>query len=146
MSTTPWFRATSPAEQQRVAAAWKDAPLANLELLGMLLDTAREQVLEFAPEIPADTTVEVVDNGDGTLTLSGPGVTENGDGTISLGVTEPPTRYALAQLQQAKHLWNSGRVAANGETGADGFSFAPRPLDKDIQRIIRPIAGVASVF
>lgn len=145
MSTTPWFRATSSAEQQRVAAAWKDAPLTNLELLGMLLDTAREQVLEFAPAIPAETTVEIIDNGDGTLTMNG-GFTDNGDGTLSLGTTDPPTRYVLAQLQQAKHLWNSGRVAANGESGADGFSFAPRPLDKDIQRIIRPVSGVADVF
>ena len=91
----------------------------------MILETAREQVEEYAPAITAETAHYW-----------------GADGTM----INPPTRYVYAQLQQAKNLWNAGRVMGNGEAGADGWSFVPRPLDKDIQRIIRPTSGVASVY
>jgi hypothetical protein len=111
---TPWYSAADTTAQQRVVAAWKDAPLTNAEVLGMLLEIAREQVLEYAPEQPAGAPV--------------------------------PTRFVWAQLQHAKHLWNAGRVSGAGEAGTGEFSYAPRPLDKDIQAIIRPRKGVADVF
>jgi hypothetical protein len=111
---TVWYSADSDSAQRRVIAAWKDAPLTNVELLGMLLDIAREQVLEYAPARPVDAPV--------------------------------PTRFVWAQLQHAKHLWNAGRVTGAGEAGTGEFSYAPRPLDKDIQNIIRPRGGVPSVF
>lgn len=112
-----WFSANSPEALQRVVAAWKDAPLTNVEVVGMLLEIAMEQVLEYAPadEPPADEV-------------------------------SAPTRYVWAQLQQAKHLWNAGRVAPGGDVGAGDFVYAPRPLDRDIQRIIRPTSGVPNVF
>ncbi|SDO77650.1 hypothetical protein SAMN04487848_2055 [Microbacterium sp. ru370.1] len=46
--------AEDPATVQRLRAAWKDAPIENLEVLDMILDTAKAQVIAYAPELPSD--------------------------------------------------------------------------------------------
>jgi hypothetical protein len=110
-----WYSAATPEEQERILAAWVDAPIGNKELCQMLLDVAREQVLAYAPapdpHLPGDP------------------------------VPDPPARYVLAQLQQVRNLYNAGRAAGDGEVGADGFTFRPFPLDRTIKAIIRPIDG-----
>ncbi|MFN3948015.1 hypothetical protein [Microbacterium sp.] len=108
-----WYTADSPAAQQRVVDAWKDAPVSNVELLEMILEVACQQVLAYGNEAEGFTV---------------------------------PTRFVYAQLQQAKNLWNAGRVDSAGDVGPEGFSFTPRPLDKTVQNIIRPRSGVADVF
>lgn len=108
-----WYTAEDAAAQQRVKAAWVDAPVQNVELLGMLLSVARDQVLAFAPA-PAPQPPEEP-------------------------VPDPPDRYVLAQLMQVRNLWNAGRVTGDGETGAEGFTFRPYPLDNTIKAVIRPI-------
>lgn len=140
-----WYTADDAEAQQRVVAAWKDAPLVNTEVLGMLLDIAKEQVIEYAPHGEPAAEVRTM------LERLGYPAAQVTAALTALGVapsvnTAPPLRFVWAQLQQAKHMWNAGRVAANGEVGADGFTFVPRPLDKDIQRIIRPVSGVANVL
>lgn len=75
----------------------------------MILATAKEQVLAFAPALVVDAAV--------------------------------PDRLVYAQLQQAKNLWNAGRVSSGGEVGMDQYSYTPRPLDKTIKSIIRPAHG-----
>ena len=112
-----WFSVVDGAAQTRLAAAWDDAPLANLETCGMLLEIARAQVWAYAPE------------------------SEDDDG---LAVAIPATsvsRLVYAQLEQAKNLWNAGRVTSSGDIGGTGYTFTPRPLDKTIRGIIRPIEG-----
>ena len=109
--TTSTWYETS--DQARLVAAWHDAPIENLETLGFLLSVARDQVLAFAPTAIAP---------------------QNWD-------TAPLDRYVYAQLQQTINLWNAGRVAPTGDLGDGGFSFTPRPLDKTIRQIIRPVDG-----
>jgi len=118
MST--WYTAESSEEQTRIRGAWPDAPVQNKELLGMLLDTAREQVLAFAPA-PAP------------LPEVGP-------------APGPPPRYVLAQLMQVRNLWNAGRVNGDGDTGGEGFTFRPYPLDNTIKAVIRPIDWKPDVY
>lgn len=113
--TSTWYGVEDTPAQQRLVAAWQDAPIENLELCGMLLDTAREQVIEYAPA----PSISVV------------------DGYITATTDALPSRYVYAQLQQAKNLWNAGRVNGDGQIGGD-FTYVPRPLDKTIQSIIRP--------
>lgn len=107
----------------------------------MLLDVARGDVLEYAPAAtPAEQVTRLL------TTLGYPAATV--DLVIAaLGEVVPgiPARYVFAQLQQAKNLYNAGRIVG-GQAGPDGFAFVPRPLSKEIQRIIRPQTGVASVF
>lgn len=62
------------------------------------------------------------------------------------GTSSTPTRFVYAQLQQAVNLWNAGRVSSDGTVGAEPFSFTPRPLDKTIRQIIRPLDGKPHVL
>lgn len=121
-----WYTTASPEEQERLLAAWQDAPIENLEVLEALLDTAREQVLAYAPEPSADA-----------LTVVG--------GYVTPGAPTPP-RYVLAQLMQARNLWNAGNVSSEGNFGDGSFSFTPRPMDKTIRQIIRPADGKPDVY
>lgn len=111
-----WYEATTEGAA-RIEAAWKDAPTDNLELCDLIFETAREQVIEYAP---APTEGEDI----------------NG---------EPKGRYVYAQLQQARNLWLAGRTDSNGDIGGD-FAFTPRPLDKTIRDIIRPVNGKPHVL
>lgn len=56
-------------------------------------------------------------------------------------VEQVPDRFVLAQLMQARNLWNAGRTTGDGDVGPDGFVFRPMPLDKTIRLVIRPIDG-----
>ncbi|QXE28557.1 hypothetical protein [Microbacterium paraoxydans] len=132
-----WYTATSDEAQQRLIAAWPDAPIENLEVCGFLLETARIQVLAYAPETATLT-------GAVELALVRFGLAERlGDVLALLGVdpTDPPINFVYAQLQQATNLWNAGRVSGGGDAGMEQFTFTPRPLDKTIKQIIRPVQG-----
>lgn len=115
LDTSGWFTA---GDEERLVAAWADAPIENAETLGYLLSTARDQVIEYAPA---------------------PSAEEDWD-------EAPPDRFVYAQLQQAINLWNAGRVTETGDLGDGGFSFTPRPLDKTIRQIIRPVDGKPHVL
>lgn len=115
-----WYSVADEAQQARLLAAWDDAPIENLEVCAMLLETAMDQVIAYAPApVP--------------LAEGEP-------------VPAPPARYVLAQLQQARNLWNAGRVSTGGDLGDGQFTFTPRPLDKTIRQIIRPVDGKPHVL
>lgn len=119
MTNSTWY--TLPAGDasaiERLEKAWDDAPTDNLEICGMLLEVAQEQVIAYAP-----------------APLAGENI-----------ATAPKLRYVYAQLQQARNLWNAGRASSDGEIGGE-FNFTPRPLDKTIQSIIRPRDVRPSVY
>lgn len=112
-----WYT-PDPTGQARLVAAWAGAPVENTEVCNLILTTAKEQVLEYAPAPGPDDDWE----------------------------TTPRARFVLAQLQQARNLWNAGNAAGDGETGPDGFTFRPFPLDRTIKAVIRPISGVMHVL
>ncbi len=88
----------------------------------MLLDAAREQVLAYAPALPAFTPTEETP-------------------------AQPiPDRYALGQIRQAQNLWRASIVDASGGVG-DGESFVirPTPLDWHVKQILRPRRGAPRV-
>lgn len=124
---TDWFSASTPEEATRLLAAWSDAPVENAEVCALLLDIAREQVLEFAPPYAASDFTERWEH-------------------IAAWNLDPAPRFVYAQLIQAQNLWNAGRAQSDGDVGAEGYSFIPRPLDKTVRTIIRPTSGVADVF
>lgn len=113
-----WYSATEETVE-RVQAAWIDAPVENLETLAMLLEVARDQVWAFAPESEDEDSEPVAVPTDDTV----------------------PARLVYAQLQQAKALWDAGRVSSSGDVGMDSFVYTPRPMDKAIRGIIRPTRG-----
>jgi hypothetical protein len=137
-----WYTTDTPEEQERLLAAWPDAPLTNLEVCGMLLDVAREQVVAYAPAPEGGEQVPQL--------LASLGYTADTiESVLELLDIEPdvtPTRYVYAQLKQAENLWNAGRVASDGTVGVESFSFTPRPMDKTIKSIIRPPDGKPHVY
>jgi len=110
--------AAESARRERVLGAWAEAPFENLEVLSMLLEVAREDVIAYAPAPVAPQNWE----------------------------TEPPTRFVLAQLRQTQNLWDAGTVTGEGNVGEGGFTFTPRPLDKTIKKMIRPVDGKPHVL
>ena len=54
---TDWYSVDDAEQTDRLLGAWDDAPIENTELCAMLLDTAREQVVHYAPELAAGAPV-----------------------------------------------------------------------------------------
>lgn len=129
-----WY---TTAEQSRILAAWPNADVSNEEVLGFVLDTARLQVVEFAPK-PTEAQAAIA------ATLLQFGLHDRLEEVLDLLHLDPedvPFNLVYAQLQQVKNLWAAGRASQDGEIGSEGFMFIPRPLDKTIRSIIRPITG-----
>lgn len=136
---TVWY---SISDEERLTGAWEDAPIEDAETCGFLLETARIQVLAYAPE--SATLGAALDE-----TLARFGVSQHLAAVLALlGVAsfDPPFNYVFAQLRQAQNLWNAGRVSSGGEAGMESFTFTPRPLDKTIRGIIRPTDGKPDVY
>lgn len=134
-----WF---STDDDARLVGAWSDAPIDRDELCTFLLDTARQQVIEYADDLlePAVRVASVLDE-------VGYSAEQVAAVLALLEEDEPdgvPDRFVYAQLQQAINLWNAGRADGDGDVGADGYRYTPRPLDKTIRSIIR-MTGVPSV-
>jgi hypothetical protein len=136
-----WYSASDLASRERLEDAWSDARSIDEELCEMLLEVARGDVLAYAKTTtPGEQVTQLLTVlGYPAATIA---VVVAALGEVSLGT---PARYVFAQLQQAKNLFNAGRIVGDS-VGPDGFSFVPRPLSKEIQKIIRPQSGVARVF
>lgn len=136
---TAWY---STFDQDRLLGAWSDAPIEDVETCGFLLETARIQVLAYAPA--SATLGSAIED-----ELARFGVSQHLDAVLAIldaEPTDPPFNYVFAQLRQAQNLWNAGRVNSAGEMGDGQFTFTPRPLDKTIRGIIRPTDGKPDVY
>lgn len=136
---TAWY---STSDEGRLLGAWDDAPIEDSETCGFLLETARIQVLAYAPE--SATLGSAIEDA-----LARFGASQHLDAVLAVLDTEPsdpPFNYVYAQLRQAQNLWNAGRVSGGGEVADGQFSFTPRPLDKTIRGIIRPEDGKPDVY
>lgn len=102
---------------------WLDADLDD-DVLQELLDIAQEQVIAYAPKV-YDSEGAVVD--------------------LTAEEADVPTNYRYGQLEQAKNLWNAGRVDASGGVGEGDFVMRPHPLDWIIKQILRPRRAVPRV-
>lgn len=123
--------------------AWPEAPYNRPEVLTMLFEVAQEQVIAYAPDPgTAEAAVAAV--------LERFGLEHKLVDVLAVleldALTDPPSRYVYAQLQQSAVLWNAGRTAPDGQVGDGTFMFTPRPLDKTIRSIIRPADGKPHVL
>ena len=50
----------------------------------------------------------------------------------------PPTSYVVAQLMQARNVWNSGKATPSGDFDGGGYGLTTHPLDWQIKQILRP--------
>lgn len=96
---------------------WPDAPFdedGGDDTLTQLLEISKEAVLAFAP-VSTDPAYD-------------PDV--------------PPEAWRMAQLMQARNIWNSGRASAGGDFDAGTFGVTSFPLDWQIRQLIRPKRAV----
>jgi hypothetical protein len=113
-TTTNWHTVESARDQ------WPDAPSDygddGDDTLLELLAVAKEAVLAYAPAVP---------------------------------VTEPPADpdvipdgYRLAQLMQARNVWNSAKTSSSSDLDAGQYGIsAGFPLDWQVRQLIRPKTG-----
>lgn len=109
-----------------IREAWGDADQIEDDLLGELLEVARDAVVAYAPALPAFVPVDPEEGEDPVL-------------------EDIPTRYRLGQMVHVKNLWNASRVAASGDLGGETFEIQPRPLDWHVKQILRPLRGIPKV-
>lgn len=56
-----------------------------------------------------------------------------------------PATYRVAQLMQARAIWNSQNANPAGELGGEGFAIRFYPLDGHIRQLLRPRRAVPKV-
>ena len=57
-----------------------------------------------------------------------------------------PEAYAVAQLMQARNIWNASKVSPSGDIGEGSYAVTPHPLDWMVKQLLRPRRGVPVIF
>ena len=58
-------------------------------------------------------------------------------------VTAPvPLNYRMAQLLQARALWQSVVSDPNGQLDAGGYTVQVYPMDRNVKALLRPATGI----
>lgn len=52
-----WYSVETAEGQERVNADWDNSPIENVDLCEMILETARDQVIAYAPALPEGAPV-----------------------------------------------------------------------------------------
>jgi len=100
------------------------------------LESARDEW----PDAPTDESVD----GDSTLTTL-LDVAKDAVLAYAPAVEEPltdiPEGYRLAQLMQARNVWNSSKASPGGDLDNGSYGISTFPLDWQVRQLIRPKAG-----
>jgi hypothetical protein len=115
------------AEWHTVASArdqWVDAPtddgVDEDATLSELLSAAKTAVLAYAPAFEG---LEVV------------------DGYIVNDPDAVPDAYRIAQLMQARNIWNSSKASPAGSFDNGEYGLTSFPLDWQVRQLLRPKQG-----
>lgn len=92
-----WYSVETDTQTERLLGAWPGAPAENLELLGMLLDTARNAVVTYAPPFD-ETPVEGLHI---TLPPDNPADFMY-SATLPITIIQPPTAVGYANISWAR--------------------------------------------
>jgi len=57
-----------------------------------------------------------------------------------------PEAYAVAQLMQARNIWNASKVSPSGDINTGSYASTPFPLDWQVRQLLRPRRGVPVIF
>lgn len=94
---------------------WADAPV-DEAVLSRYLRAAHGQCLDYLPHRRDDVTGELVPV-----------------------VPDPvPDTFVLAQIMQARALWNSVTAGSGDQIGADGQAVTVFPMDWTVKNLLRP--------
>jgi hypothetical protein len=112
---------------------WRDAP-GDDNVLAAYLSAARAAVLAYAPAIPDEPQPDIIDGGgpedDGGEIIDG-GTPESNEDPI-------PDAWALAQVMQARNIWNAGRAAPSGDFDGSSYGVSAFPIDWQVRQLLRP--------
>lgn len=97
------------------AQQWPDIATMGADQATELLEVAKQQVLAYAPTLAVPDAAEI------------------------------PDSYRLAQVMQARALWQAQRAAPGGELGGDGFGVRVYPMDWQVKALLRPPAGYPGI-
>lgn len=61
---------------------------------------------------------------------------------VDTPLVEIPEGYRLAQLMQAKNIWNSSKASPSGDFDGGQYSLTTFPLDWQVRQLIRPKRGL----
>jgi hypothetical protein len=96
-----------------------------------------------------DTLTELLVVAQGAVLAFAPVLTESEDDLILIdGILVPndgeviPTNYRVAQLMQARNVWNSSKASpGTGEFDNGSYGLSSFPLDWQIRQLLRPKQG-----
>lgn len=91
------------------------------------LDSARDQ-WDDAP-LDDDYLQELLDVAKDAVLTYGHALTEE---------EAVPTRYRVAQLMQARNIFNASKASAGGDLDGSSFGISTAPLDWQVKQLIRP--------
>jgi hypothetical protein len=99
------------------------------------LDTARDQWVDapYQDEILSDL-----------LAIAQEQCLAYAPGASGTAPTEP--HYRVAQLMQARNIWNASKVSPSGDLGDGTYVISPKPLDWMIKQLLRPKRAVPVMF
>lgn len=61
---------------------------------------------------------------------------------VETPLVDIPDGYRIAQLLQARNIWNSGKATPTGDFDGGQYSLTTFPLDWQVRQLIRPKRGV----
>lgn len=98
---------------------WVDAPFDD-DQLQELLDVAQNAVLAYAPALPTGELV-IID-----------------DVVVPADPESIPVSYRVAQLMQARNVWNSSKASPAGDFDNGSYGLTSFPLDWQVKQLLRP--------
>ena len=123
-----WHTVESARSQWADAPTDEDdeAPDASLE---ELLSVAKLAVRAYAPALPDE----------GGLIIDEDGYIVPAEGS------EIPDNYRVAQLMQARNIWNAAKASPSGGFDNGEYGLQSFPLDWQIRQLLRPKRGLPAI-
>lgn len=56
-----------------------------------------------------------------------------------------PASYPLAQVMQARNLWNAGAASPGGDFDGSSYGLSAHPLDWQVKQLLRPRRGIGAL-
>lgn len=115
---------------------WRDAP-ADDATLTLYLSAAQGAVIAYAPVLDAPLIVALYPS-EGLTPSSALFPIYSPTATI-------PAAWQLAQIMQARNIFNSGKASPSDSFDGSSFGLTTMPLDWQIKQLIRPQRALGAI-
>jgi hypothetical protein len=59
---------------------------------------------------------------------------------------EMPASWQLAQVMQARNVWNAGNASAGGDFDGSSYGLSTHPLDWQVKQLLRPRRVLGAIW